>query len=96
MSLKGPRKWPHLASLCGGYLHQDFTAVHGSAPRAVQAWLTEARADDGAGTVVGVADVPQRHARDGSAGPRARTCASWPAAHGRLRDEREFETCRRC
>ena len=42
MSLMGTRKWPYLASLFGGYLHQDFTAEHGSAPRAVQAWLTEA------------------------------------------------------
>jgi hypothetical protein len=46
MSLMGTRRWPHLASLFGGYLHQDFTVEHGSAPRAVQARLTEMRADE--------------------------------------------------
>ena len=46
MSLMSPRRWPHLASLCSGYLHQDFTAVHGSAPKAAQAWLTEAGVAD--------------------------------------------------
>ena len=47
MSPMGTRRWPHLASLFGGYLHQDFTAEYGSAPRAVQAGLTEAEADEG-------------------------------------------------
>lgn len=46
MSLKGPLDWTHLESLCGGYLHQDFTAEHGSASRAVQAWLADASRDD--------------------------------------------------
>ena len=46
MSLKGPMEWPQLASLCGGYLHQDLAAVHGSALNAVQAWLDEASPDD--------------------------------------------------
>ena len=41
MSPTRPRRWPHLATLAGGYLHQDFTAEYGSAPRAVQARLTE-------------------------------------------------------
>jgi hypothetical protein len=42
MSLKGPVEWPHLESLFGGYLHQDFTVEHGSASNAVQAWLNDA------------------------------------------------------
>jgi hypothetical protein len=46
MTLKGPTEWPHLESLCGGYLHQDFTSEHGSAPEAVQAWLADASRDD--------------------------------------------------
>lgn len=46
MSLRGPLEWPHLQSLCGGYLHQDFAAVHGSAARAVQAWLADVSVDD--------------------------------------------------
>lgn len=46
MSPTGIRKWPHLASLAGGYLHQDFTAEYGSAPKAVQARLTEMRVDE--------------------------------------------------
>ena len=46
MTLKGPMEWPHLESLCGGYLHQDFAAEHGSAPGAVQAWLQEATRDE--------------------------------------------------
>ena len=45
MSLAGTRKWPCLTSLFSGYLHQDFTAEYGSAPRAVQARLTEMPAD---------------------------------------------------
>jgi hypothetical protein len=45
MTLKGPTEWPHLASLCDGYLHQDFTAEHGSASGAVQAWLADAGRD---------------------------------------------------
>ena len=36
MNLKGPLDWPHLESLCGGYLHQDFTAEHGSALQAAR------------------------------------------------------------
>ncbi len=46
MTLKGPTEWPYLASLCGGYLHQDFAAEHGSASKAVQAWLADANGDD--------------------------------------------------
>jgi hypothetical protein len=46
MSLTSPRKWPYLASLCGGYLHQDFTAVHGNAAGAVQAWLADASPEE--------------------------------------------------
>ncbi|BCS35397.1 hypothetical protein TBR22_A46240 [Luteitalea sp. TBR-22] len=46
MSLKGPMEWEQLASLCGGHLHQDFVAEHGSAQKAVQAWLAEASRDD--------------------------------------------------
>jgi hypothetical protein len=46
MSPTRPRKWPHLATLAGGYLHQDFTAEYGSAPKAVQARLTEMRAEE--------------------------------------------------
>jgi hypothetical protein len=46
MSLTGSRKWPQLASLAGGYLHQDFTAEYGSAPQAVQARLTEMAPDE--------------------------------------------------
>ena len=46
MSLTGIRKWSCLTSLFSGYLHQDFTAEHGSAPRAVQARLTEMRVDE--------------------------------------------------
>jgi hypothetical protein len=41
LSLTSPRKWPYLASLCGGYLHQDFVAVHGTAVDAVRAWLAD-------------------------------------------------------
>jgi hypothetical protein len=41
MNLKGPLAWPHLESLCGGYLHQDFTAEHGSALQAARAWLND-------------------------------------------------------
>ncbi|AMY12403.1 hypothetical protein LuPra_05676 [Luteitalea pratensis] len=47
MSPMSSRRWPHLASLFGGYLHQDFTAEYGSAPRAVQAALTAVEADKG-------------------------------------------------
>lgn len=46
MTLKGLRRWPHLASLCGGYLHEDFAAEHGSVSKAVQAWLDEANHAD--------------------------------------------------
>jgi hypothetical protein len=46
MSVKGPLEWPHLESLYGGYLHQDFAVEHGSASRAVQAWLAEASPTD--------------------------------------------------
>ena len=46
MNLTSPRKWPYLASLCGGYLHQDFAAAHGTAAGAVQAWLAEASSQD--------------------------------------------------
>ena len=46
MTLKGPREWPQLESLCDGYLHQDLAAEHGSAHRAVQAWLADASRDD--------------------------------------------------
>lgn len=46
MTLKGPMEWPQLESLCGGYLHQDLAAEHGSAARAVQAWLADASRDD--------------------------------------------------
>ncbi|MCC6162288.1 MAG: hypothetical protein IT182_02960 [Acidobacteria bacterium] len=35
-----------LASLCGGYLHEDFTPEYGSAVAAVQAWLADASAHD--------------------------------------------------
>ena len=96
MSLMSPRKWPYLASLCSGYLHQDFTAVHGSAPKAAQAWLTEA----------GVADARELSAEwrrflnvtsgmDVHAG-NARL-ASWPVAHGpRAERPRIREGIRRC
>lgn len=46
MNLKGPMEWLQLESLCGGYLHQDFHAEHGSAQKAVQAWLADASRDD--------------------------------------------------
>ena len=46
MTLKGPMEWPQLGSLCGGYLHQDLTAEHGSAQKAVQAWLADASRED--------------------------------------------------
>jgi hypothetical protein len=46
MNLKGPLDWPHLESLCGGYLHQDFTAEHGSALQAARAWLADGSAVD--------------------------------------------------
>jgi hypothetical protein len=46
MTLKGPKAWPQLESLCDGYLHQDFTAEHGSAAGAVHAWLADASRDE--------------------------------------------------
>lgn len=46
MSSKGRLASPHLESLYGGYLHQDFAVEHGSAARAVQAWLEEASPED--------------------------------------------------
>jgi len=46
MTRAGTRKWPYLTSLFSGYLHQDFTAEHGSAPDAVRARLTEMRPDE--------------------------------------------------
>jgi hypothetical protein len=46
MSPTRPRRWSCLSSLFGGYLHQDFTAEHGSAANAVQARLAEMRADE--------------------------------------------------
>ena len=46
MSLKGPSGWSHLRSVLDGYLHQDFVVEHGSASRAVEAWLAEARRGD--------------------------------------------------
>jgi hypothetical protein len=46
MNLKGPKTWPQLESLCDGYLHQDFTAEHGSASGAVHAWLADASRDE--------------------------------------------------
>lgn len=41
MNLMGPMEWPYLQSLCGGYLHQDFVAEHGSARAAVEAYLAD-------------------------------------------------------
>ena len=46
MNLKGPMTWPQLESLSGGYLHQDFTAEHGSPSGAVEAWLADASRDE--------------------------------------------------
>jgi hypothetical protein len=46
MSVMGASNWPHLKSLYRGYLHQDFTAEHGSADNAVQAWLADAGVDN--------------------------------------------------
>lgn len=34
-------RWPHLAALWDGYLHQDLEAVHGDAVSAVRAYLAE-------------------------------------------------------
>lgn len=46
MTPTGSRRWPSLTSLFSGYLHQDFTAEHGSAANAVRARLTEMPADE--------------------------------------------------
>lgn len=46
MSLKGPTGWAHLSPMLDGYLHQDFSATHGDATGAVQAFLADAHPDD--------------------------------------------------
>jgi hypothetical protein len=45
MRWKDPRR-SQLEVLCGGYLHQDFMPVHGSAVQAVQAFLAESDEQD--------------------------------------------------
>ena len=45
MTVKGPRR-SQLEALCGGYLHQDFMPVHGSALQAVRAFLAESDASE--------------------------------------------------
>jgi hypothetical protein len=91
MSVKGPLEWPHLESLYGGYLHQDFAVEHGSASRAVQAWLAEASPTDAMAL-----SSEWRTFLNVTHGMDATARGSWSADRGRRRATASSRSSPRC